>query len=187
MDFGKVKNYQLLLDTNQCGTLSEMSADSIIIIGGILFPIKNITGGLGVSNIVKKVKSYLDSKGVRYTYYERDENRNEAIRVSYNCNNVESVSVFLFFDANDRTVNAKSFSIAKVPTEKLADIYVILNDLNYAYRWVKLYVDEEKEVTVSGDAIISQKTAGEECLEMILNFINIIDELYPKIMKAIWA
>ena len=140
-----------------------------------------------MSYIGELVKSHFDAKGVRYDYYERTEERNEAIKVSYRCDNAESVSVILFFDEDGGSLNAKSFSIAKVPEAKLMDTYVLLNELNCEYRWVKFFIDDDNEVTVSGDAIIDETNAGEECYEIIQHYVGIIDDVYPRIMKVIWA
>ena len=140
-----------------------------------------------MSLICERVKSFLDAKGVRYDYFEPGENSSEAIKISYKCDNVDSVSVLVFFDKDGGSINAKSFSIAKVPTGKIVEMYTLLNELNYEYRWVKFYLDSDNEVTVSGDAIISEETAGNECLEIVLRYINIIDDVYPKLMKVIWG
>ena len=140
-----------------------------------------------MSYIGERVKSFLEEKDVRYDYFERTEERNEAIKVSYRGDNAESVSVILFFDEDGESINVKSFSIAKVPSAKMMDMYVLMNEINNEYRWVKFYLDSDDEVTVSGDAIISAETAGDECLEIIHRYVGIIDEVYPRIMKVIWA
>lgn len=133
------------------------------------------------------IKNYFEAKSVRYDYFEPDENRSEAFKVAYRCENAESVSVFLFLDKDGCSLNAKSFSIAKVPAAKLMDVYVLLNELNEEYRWVKFFIDSDNEVTVSGDAIIDEATAGEEAYEIVQRYVGIIDEVYPRIMKVIWA
>ena len=140
-----------------------------------------------MSYVADRVRSFLDEKGVRYDYFARTEERHEAIKVSYNADNKDTISVILFFDDDGRTLNAKSFTIAKVPSAKLMDTYVILNELNYEYRWVKFYIDSDNEVTVAGDAIVSPETVGAECYEIIQRYVNIIDEVYPRIMKVIYA
>ncbi len=140
-----------------------------------------------MSLAAEKFTKFLDEKGLRYEYFERKEGRNEAVRIGYKAENAESISVMFFFDDNERSINVKSFSIVKVPADKLLDIYVLLNGLNCEYRWVKFYVDDDNEVTVSGDAIIDLNSVGEECFEMMLRYIHIIDEVYPRLMKTIWS
>lgn len=140
-----------------------------------------------MSYVADRVKAHLEEKDVRYDYFEGTENRSEAIKIAYRGDNAESVSVIIFFDEDGGSVNVKSFSIAKVPSAKMMDMYVLLNEINNEYRWVKFYIDSDDEVTVSGDAIINAETAGEECLEIAHRYIGIIDDVYPRLMKVIWA
>ncbi len=140
-----------------------------------------------MSLVAERIKAHFDAKEIRYDYYEPSESRNEAIRVSFGAKNKDSISLLLFIDKDGNSINVKSFSVAKVPENKLMDMYVCLNDLNNQYRWVKFYVDSDNEVTVSGDAIVDEASAGEECLEIVIRYIGIIDDVYPNIMKTLWA
>ena len=140
-----------------------------------------------MSLVAERIKSHFDAEGIRYDYYEPTESRNEAIRVGFNAKNKDSISVILFIDEDGGSINVKSFTVAKVPENKLMDMYVCLNDLNNQYRWVKFYIDSDNEVTVSGDAIIDAESAGKECLEIVIRYVDIIDDVYPNIMKVLWA
>lgn len=140
-----------------------------------------------MSLLAERFKSALDAKGVRYEYTPKTEERAERVRITYNCDNIPSVSVIFFFDEGRNSVNIKCFTIAKVPETALMNMYVKLNELNADYRWIKFYIDSDNEVTASGDAIIDEETAGEECHELCMRYVNIIDECYPEIMKALWA
>ncbi len=140
-----------------------------------------------MSLVADRFTSFMDEKGIRYDYFERTEKRNEAVKITYSGENAESISVIFFFDDNNKSVNVKSFSIAKIPSNKLMDVYVILNELNAEYRWVKFFVDSDNEVTVSGDALVDATSAGPECHEIMIRYINIIDEVYPRLMKVLWS
>ena len=140
-----------------------------------------------MSYVVEKIKQYFDEKGVRYEHFEKSEKRDEALRIVYGGDNADAIKIILFFDEDGGSLNVKSFTIAKVPTAKLMETYVVLNELNNEYRWVKFYVDSDNEVTAAGDAIIDDATAGEECYEIVQRYVNIIDAVYPRIMKVIWA
>ncbi|MBE7036709.1 MAG: YbjN domain-containing protein [Ruminococcaceae bacterium] len=134
-----------------------------------------------------RFKSFLENKSIRYDYYEPTEKRNEAVKVTYKGDNADKVSVIFFFDKDGKSVNVKSFSIAKIPSNKLMDMYVALNELNCEYRWVKFYVDSDNEVTVSGDAIINADSVGAECHELLVRYVDIIDKVYPRLMKVLWS
>jgi len=140
-----------------------------------------------MGRIAEAFKAHLDNSGIKYSYYEPEEGRAEAIRITFGGKHAESITVTFFFDKDANSINIKCFSIAKIPAEKLMDIYVVLNELNAQYRWVKFYIDSDNEITVSGDAITDVATAGAECEEILVRYINIIDEVYPRIMKALWA
>lgn len=137
--------------------------------------------------IAEQIKRYLDSKGIIYEYFEANEKRKEAVRVSSRAENKESIAINLIIDEDGNSINIKSFNVAKVPENKLADMYACLNALNAEYRWVKFFIDSDNEVTVSGDAIVDAATVGEEMFEIILRYIGIIDDIYPRLMKVIWG
>ena len=127
----------------------------------------------------------LESRDLKYTYNEAIEGRNENVRVSFNGKYGNTVALTFFIDPDGTTVNIKVFTICKCLEEKLMEMYVQLNQLNYEYRWVKFYLDEDNEVTVSGDAVVTPETAGEELFELMARYLNIIDEVYPRIMKVV--
>ena len=129
----------------------------------------------------------LNSRNLRFTHYDAEENRKECVRISFNGDHGNTVTLMFFFDDDGTTVNIKVFSITRVPSEKLMDMYVLLNELNCDYRWVKFYLDEDNEVTVSGDAVIDAATAGEELCELMYRYLSIIDDIYPRIMKVNWG
>ena len=132
-------------------------------------------------------KSYLDTKDIKYSYFPAEEGRSEAVRVSFNGKNADSIRMNFFFDENTNYINIKCFTVAKVNKDKIMDMYVLLNELNNEYRWVKFYLDSDDEVTASGDAILDADTVGEECTEILIRYVGIIDEVYPRIMKVLWA
>ena len=138
-----------------------------------------------MANYKNLFMSYMDSEGVRYT--ELDTEKNNVVKVVYNGDNLKSIAVFVFFDSDgDPLVQLKCWDIANFKGKEDKAIRVC-NDLNATYRWVKFYVDSDNEVTAAGDAIIDDETAGEECYEIVQRYVNIIDDVYPRIMKVIWA
>ena len=136
---------------------------------------------------VSRFLTVLDQRKINYDHYPAEEDRKERVRVDFSGDHVNNLTMVFFFDDDGESVNIKCFSICKVTPDKLMDIYVKLNELNYNYRWIKFYLDEDNEVTQSGDAIIDEETAGEECFELLGRYVNILDDCYPEIMKALWA
>ena len=61
------------------------------------------------------------------------------------------------------------------------------NSLNQEYRWVRFYLDKDWDLICEADALLDPSSGGEECLSIVRRMVNIIDEAYPKFMKALWA
>ncbi len=135
----------------------------------------------------KQFVKFLEKKDIRFTHYEATEKRREIIKVGFKGENKDGIEVLFFFDPSEKAVGVKCFSIAKVPEAKLANMYALLNNLNGEYRWVKFYIDDENEVTASSDATITKATADEVCYDRLLRFLDIVDEVYPQIMKTLWS
>ena len=130
----------------------------------------------------------LEEKEVVFTHFPLEgERTTETVKISCTGNHNNEISFFFFFDSDGRTVNVKAFEICKPEEEKLMNMYVVINQIHCDYRWVKFFIDGENEVTFSGDAIVNEATAGEECFELLIRYISIIDEVYPTLMKAMWA
>ena len=80
------------------------------------------------------------------------------------------------------------WTIAKTTnTRQVAAVSLVLNDLNNNYRWYRWYLDDDREVTAAVDAVITADTIGAIVYELVQRGVNIIDENYPKVMKALWS
>lgn len=133
----------------------------------------------------KMVASYFQNDGLKF---EMDGDDEEIIRINFNADNVESVRISLFFDKEDKNVAVRSFNICKVEESKKPKIYEVCSKLNDDFRWVKFSIDEkDNTVTASVDAVIRMDVAGEICHELVFRMVNIVDDAYPQIMKALWA
>ena len=131
----------------------------------------------------KMVASYFQNENLKFDIDGEDE---EIIRINFNADNVESVRISLFFDKEDKNVAIRSFNICKVEEAKKAKIYQVMSKLNDDFRWVKFSIDEnDNTVTASTDAVIRMDVAGEICYELVFRMVNIVDDAYPEIMKAL--
>ena len=128
-----------------------------------------------------------EEEGWHFEHEEATETRAEYVRIPFSTESNVPVKIIFFFDDNNQTVNIKVFSLCQVKVEKLMDMYVLLNQLNYEFRWVTFYLDEDNEVTLSGDAVVDVETAGAELKQLCGRFLDIIDQVYPRIMKVVWG
>ena len=127
---------------------------------------------------------FLDSKGLKY----QDVNE-RTVKLTWESKvSAAGLRVVVYFAEENRN-NAHFIcnGFCSVPDEKQVDLMVVCNALNKQYRWFKFYVDDDGDVMVEDDAILSMDNVGDECLELIVRMVNVVDEVYPVFMKAIWA
>lgn len=133
----------------------------------------------------KMVGSYFQSEGLKFEF---DGDEQEVIRISFNADNLESIRISLFFDKEDKNVAVRCFNLAKVEEARKSKVYEACSKLNDDYRWAKFCIDEQDNtVTAAVDAVIRMDVAGEICHELVMRMVNIVDEAYPVLMKAMWA
>ncbi len=75
----------------------------------------------------------------------------------------------------------------EIPEEKFVDMLFVCNQLNAKYKWVTFYIDDEKNLILHDDAILSVDNAADEAFELLLRMVGISEESKPVIMKGIYA
>ena len=78
-------------------------------------------------------------------------------------------------------------TIASIPKEKIDDMLRLINDLHCRLRWVRFYIDQDKDLVADADLIIDGVYAGAMCTEIVQRTASIIDDAYPEIMKVLWS
>lgn len=135
-----------------------------------------------MSLYMDKVKAYLDQEGIIY----KDGNE-DVLSVTYSGEQLSEIRILIAFDTEDAKAEFSCFSIGKFDEEQFPKGLIACNSCNARYRWAKFYIDDENYVGVRADAILDEDSCGEECLELIIRLVNIVDEAYPVFMKARWA
>ena len=127
--------------------------------------------------------SHMDQKGVRYSV--ESENR---VRISYSGDNADSIVVNAFFDKDgEGKVQFIVWHLGKFSESRLAAGMAACNALNAKWRWVKFYLDSDNEGCADCDALLDESSAGEECMELLLRIVDIVDKAYPDLMRALYA
>jgi len=133
---------------------------------------------------MEMTKAYFDTKGLRYTEAEK----RDVLYIKFNgMDHCPGIEIIVYFDDDDETVAIRAFEVVKVPDDKKKEILRACNELNAQYRWAKFYLEDDMFVAVADDAIIDAAACGEEIHELVLRIMNIVDEGYPTLMKAIYA
>lgn len=127
--------------------------------------------------------SFLSQKGLKFQdIHER------AVRIVFDGNNMSSIGILAIFDDdNGKRVHFICPDVGKVPEDKLFPVLLACNTLHNQYRYCTFCVSDSMELRAEGDAVLDADTAGEECFEIVLRMIKIIDDAYPVLQKAIWS
>lgn len=137
-----------------------------------------------MNSAAKSFCDYLEQRNVKY-----NTPRSDVVSVGYAGNNCPSIRLNFIFGEDGRDVEIVSTGIVRIPkedTDKLFSALMGCSALNSHYRWITFYVDDDNEVIARDDAVIEPHTTGEECYELLLREVGIIDKAYPEIMKVIW-
>lgn len=132
----------------------------------------------------KKALEFLESKGIHAKAMEDSTN---ILKGGFSFKG-GSLTYFLDFDKDCKHLHIEVLEFAKIPDEKLDDMYKVVNECNSSYNFVKFIVNEKRgELIARADAVIDIETCGEECYELLIRTVQIIESAYPTIMKAVWS
>ncbi len=97
------------------------------------------------------------------------------------------VEIHFFFDQDGRSVSIRVFKLFVAPIDKRLEVMDAMNEANLDFRWVKFFLDKDNWMNVQADAVIDSENSGRVCFELMMRTVNIIDDVYPKFMRVIWA
>lgn len=87
----------------------------------------------------------------------------------------------------DNDVSIRVYSLISLKGDQRVRILPALNFINNKYRFVKFVCDKDGDVNVEYDYPVRTINPAASAEEMIRRFVNIIDEAYPVLMKAMWG
>ena len=130
----------------------------------------------------RNMLDFFERKGMKYSPdIDTTKAGKDVVTVTYTGDNKDTIRFKIFVDPDEDNVAIRVWTIAKTTnTRQVAAVSLVLNDLNNNYRW-------DREVTAAVDAVITADTIGAIAYELVQRGVNIIDENYPKVMKALWS
>lgn len=125
---------------------------------------------------------------INWKYRPPQELENGKVAVSCGINGKSShYDMHFFFDEDNHSVCIRVFELTRVPVDKKFQVMELINQLNAGYRWVKFFTNNEDNVNVQVDAVVNAENSGKITVELMARTFKIIDEIYPRFMKAIWS
>ncbi len=135
---------------------------------------------------IKEIQKVMDEKGA---VYEVEQIGDRAIlSAAFSIEHGPLAKVCFVTGKQERDVAVRLFSLAHVKDVTLT-IWDALNTCNAEYRFVKFVVDEDGDINMEMDFPEETKmdSVGPMAFEMFVRMMQIADEVYPELMKAIWT
>lgn len=130
----------------------------------------------------KMVAAYCEAQGVKVT-----EIRGDVLRAGWNFEG-GSIEIFFRFDEKDEHVHLEGMNFITVPENKYDAMYKTVNQCNDDYTHIKFVLDtKDGQINAREDAVIQLDSCGEECFELMIRMVRVVEDAFPKFMKAMWA
>ncbi len=137
----------------------------------------------------QEISNYFTMRDVKHIIGETD--TMSYVEAGFNGKVVKGVVVRFFSSSERSDISARvaNFGGGTVPKERREDVLEVLNSLNCRFRFIKFCIHAGETISVEYD--ICQSTPadalGEMCREIFIRFIQVLDEAYPIVMKALWG
>jgi len=137
-----------------------------------------------MNNALQVTMAHFDAKGLKYRQLD-----DEAMRVTIGgVPKIGDVDIIVIFGEDETDAALRCFNVCSFDKSKIEALYKACSVMNKKYRWVKFYVDEEREVIVAeDDAVIQLDGCGEEVEELVFRMLDVVKNAYPEFMRAIYA
>ncbi len=132
----------------------------------------------------KMFVSFMESQGMPSQYADEEET---VVVALWKLENTK-LKVFFDFSEDNQRVHIVGTDFITVPDDKLEKALEVVNDCNGEYRWVKFYLDKEHgQILAQDDALIELDSCAQEVFKLMGCMTQIVDEAYPRMMKALWG
>ena len=119
--------------------------------------------------------------------FTSENEKSSEVWLSFSVKNGSSYTVKYISRDDDNDVALRVFSLIHVEESQKANLYPALNEVNNKYRYVKFVLDGDNDVNVEYDFPVRTKSFDGIAEEMLVRFVQIIDDAYPILMRAMWS
>lgn len=92
-----------------------------------------------------------------------------------------------YFSGDDGRYLTIYYYFENTPEDKVPDLIYTCNELNSQYKWVRFYLDNDNDIVLQSDALLTPMSAADVAFEILVRLLDIGKEAKPTIMKAIYG
>ena len=140
------------------------------------------------------IKAELDKQEMKYGEDVSEDGEDHIIRMRQQLDNGSVVSIAIVVTENGDTndfIKIKYFGLVRLEENSDRTAFIEkLNEWNSAYRYVKFAVDDEQDVVVDIDLPLDLHVGvfqAENFMAMVGVGLQVLEEVYPALMKLRWA
>lgn len=119
--------------------------------------------------------------------FTEDRGNSSVVWLQFSADNGPSYRINFINTDDDSDTAVRVFGLISVEKNKWAKVLVALNKLNSDYRFVKFVLDDDGDVNIQYDFPVRADNVDECAEEIMIRVVQIIDDAYPVLMRAMWA
>ena len=133
----------------------------------------------------EEIKRAFDARKLKY--HIMDNGEVSAVEAGISGEKYSGLEVVFFSPDDDNDVAVRIMKICKVPSDRMAHMLVAVNKCNEKFRYVKLVIDKDRDVNLEYDMPLKNENVGDIAVEMLVRIMKMMEEIYPVLMKAMYA
>lgn len=94
---------------------------------------------------------------------------------------------FIAKDGSKNDLALRVFALAHFPQDRRYAAYPVLNKFQQKYRFIRFNLDRDGDVNMEYDLPSCTSNVGACAVEMLLRTMKMVDEIYPDLMRSVWA
>ena len=91
----------------------------------------------------------------------------------------------IIVDSDGKSVSFKLYTLVKgIDEDDLSGAFAFCNAMNKKYRWTRVYVDDDNDISIAMDAEVDQNSIGEQCFTLLNRMTSICDDIAGELKNA---
>lgn len=133
----------------------------------------------------QKIYDALNGRSGLKVFTEESEKSSE-VWLQFGIKNGGSYRIKFISVDDDNDVALRVYGLIRTDEEHHFQILEALNTLNNKYRYVKFCCDKDGDVNIEFDFPVNCPDPSASAYELVARIVNIVDEAYPVLMRALW-
>lgn len=122
-----------------------------------------------------------------YKVFTEESDKTSHVWLQFGIKNGGSYRIRFISHDDDNDVSVRVFSIVTVDEERRPKVLPVINQLNSKFRFVKFVLDNDGDINLEYDYLMDCPDPAASAKELIIRMVQIIDDAYPELMRAMWA